>query len=53
MVATLGVPYGDYAPWQLLSLINFVVAPALALLGIGCFYDEVDDDSNSKKGDPT
>jgi NhaC family Na+:H+ antiporter len=39
MVATLGVPYGDYWHWQLLSLANLVIAPALALLGIGCFYD--------------
>jgi hypothetical protein len=25
----------------LLSLANFVVAPTLAVLGIGCFYHEV------------
>ena len=42
MVATLGVPYAAYAPWQFLSLTNFVVAPLLAILGVGCFYDEVD-----------
>jgi NhaC family Na+:H+ antiporter len=42
MVATLGVPFADYAPWQLLSYANFVVAPTLAILGIGCFYHEVD-----------
>jgi NhaC family Na+:H+ antiporter len=40
MVATLGVPFADYWHWQLLSLINFVVAPTLAILGIGCFYGE-------------
>jgi NhaC family Na+:H+ antiporter len=40
MVATLGVPFAEYWHWQLLSLINFVVAPTLALLGIGCFYGE-------------
>jgi NhaC family Na+:H+ antiporter len=45
MVATLGVPFQDYWHWQLLSLFNFVVAPALAILGIGCFYHEV----NGKK----
>ena len=43
MIGTLGVPYADYWHWQLLSLINFVVAPTLAILGIGCFYHEVDD----------
>ena len=42
MVATLGVPFADYWNWQLLSLINFLIAPTLAILGIGCFYDEVD-----------
>ncbi len=40
MVATLGVPYGEYWQWQLLSLINIAVAPTLAILGIGCFYHE-------------
>lgn len=42
MVATLGVPFEQYWHWQLLSLINFIVAPTLAILGIGCFYHEVD-----------
>lgn len=42
MVATLGVPFADYWHWQLLSLVNFVVAPALAILGIGCFYHEAE-----------
>jgi NhaC family Na+:H+ antiporter len=42
MVATLGVPWADYWHWQLLSLINFVIAPLLAITGIGCFYHEVD-----------
>jgi Na+:H+ antiporter, NhaC family len=38
MVATLGVAYEDYWHWQLLSLVNIVIAPMLAILGIGCFY---------------
>lgn len=38
MVATLGVAYADYWHWQILSLTNLVVAPTLAILGIGCFY---------------
>ena len=42
MVATLGVPWADYWHWQFLTLINLVIAPSIALLGIGCFYDEVD-----------
>jgi NhaC family Na+:H+ antiporter len=40
MVATLGVPVSEYWHWQLLSLVNFVVAPVLAITGIGCFYGE-------------
>ena len=39
MSATLGVAFADYWHWQLLSLINLGVAPLLAILGIGCFYD--------------
>ena len=38
VVATLGVPLADYWHWQLLTLINIVVAPLLAVTGIGCFY---------------
>lgn len=38
MVATLGVPVADYWHWQVLSLVNFVVAPLLAITGIGCYY---------------
>ena len=40
MVATLGVSYGDYWHWQILSLTNLIVAPVLALTGIGCFYEK-------------
>lgn len=38
IVATLGVPYADYWHWQILSLVNIIVAPILAITGIGCFY---------------
>ena len=38
IVATLGIPVADYWHWQFLSLINFIIAPALAVIGIGCFY---------------
>ena len=38
VVATLGVSLGDYWHWQLLTLINIVVAPLLAIVGIGCYY---------------
>ena len=38
--AATGVAYADYWHWQLLALANIVVAPMLAILGIGCFYDE-------------
>ncbi len=44
MVATLGVPYADYWQWQLLSLINIVLAPTLAILGVGCFYEDANQD---------
>ena len=40
LTTTLGVAYGDYWHWQLLSLINLVMAPALAIMGKGCFYEE-------------
>jgi NhaC family Na+:H+ antiporter len=40
IVATLGLPVADYWQWQFLSLINFMIAPALAITGIGCFYNE-------------
>ncbi|MEE4299122.1 MAG: Na+/H+ antiporter NhaC family protein [Pseudomonadales bacterium] len=38
MVATLGVPVADYWHWQLLTLVNLIVAPVLAITGIGCGY---------------
>jgi NhaC family Na+:H+ antiporter len=43
MVATLGVPVADYWHWQFLSLANFIVAPVLAITGIGCFYNSKSD----------
>jgi NhaC family Na+:H+ antiporter len=42
MVATLGVPWTDYWHWQFMTLANLIIAPAVAILGIGCFYHEVD-----------
>jgi NhaC family Na+:H+ antiporter len=45
MVATLGVSFGDYWHWQLLSLVNIIIAPLIVVLGIGCFY------KNKKKKD--
>jgi NhaC family Na+:H+ antiporter len=47
MVATLGVPHAEYWHWQLMSLINFIVAPTLAILGVGCFYHELDGDADA------
>lgn len=38
MAATLGVPYSEYWHWQFLSLSNIIIAPLLAILGVGCFY---------------
>ena len=40
MVATLGVSYATYAPWQILSLANLAIAPLFALLGVGWFRTE-------------
>ena len=40
LTMTLGVSYGEYWHWQLLSLINLIIAPTLAILGKGCFYSE-------------
>ena len=37
VAAALGVPWSDYAPWQLLSLLNILIAPLFAVLGIGLF----------------
>ena len=47
MVATLGVAWGDYVRWQILSLANLAVAPLLLALGIGMFksFKRVDDPS--------
>lgn len=42
MVATLGVPYVEYWNWQFLTWINLVIAPLIAILGIGCFYNQND-----------
>ena len=50
MIGTLGVPYQEYWHWQLLSLINFVIAPTLALLGIGCFYHEQKNSAVEEEG---
>ena len=38
MVSVMGIPVGEYWCWQLLSLINLLIAPLLAIMGIGCFY---------------
>ena len=50
MVATLGIPFSEYWHWQLLSLINLVVASLLAITGIGCFLggSPSKQDGNSK-----
>jgi NhaC family Na+:H+ antiporter len=46
IVATLGVSYGDYWHWQILSLANIIVAPLLAFAGVGCFYNELAEEKN-------
>jgi len=49
IVATLGVSYADYWHWQILSLTNIIVAPILAITGIGCFYKEKRDKKVNKR----
>jgi NhaC family Na+:H+ antiporter len=39
MISVLGVPLESYWNWQLLTLINLIIAPLLAITGIGCFYN--------------
>ena len=38
MSATLGVSVDEYWYWQILTLANLIIAPMLALSGIGCGY---------------
>lgn len=45
VVATLGVSFADFWQWQLLTIINLIIAPLLAITGIGCFYKK--DSKNS------
>lgn len=40
--AALNVPWSDYWHWQLLSLFNLILAPIIAISGMGYFYHEVD-----------
>jgi NhaC family Na+:H+ antiporter len=40
ITSTLGVSFNDYWNWQLLSIINLIIAPTLAILGRGCFYKD-------------
>ena len=42
IVATLNVPWSDYWHWQLLSLFNLILAPIIAVSGLGCFYHELE-----------
>lgn len=49
MTATLGVSFSEYWYWQLLSLINLLIAPMLAITGKGCFYNEAQQDSLDEK----
>ncbi|MCI7671193.1 MAG: Na+/H+ antiporter NhaC family protein [Schaalia hyovaginalis] len=40
MIGTLGVAYSEYVPYMFLQWANFIIAPLLAITGIGCFYNE-------------
>ncbi|MDN5686216.1 MAG: hypothetical protein L0G94_05945 [Brachybacterium sp.] len=43
MVATLGVAYSAYVPFLFLQMLGFVIAPLLAITGVGCFYKQIRD----------
>ncbi|WP_396591948.1 Na+/H+ antiporter NhaC [Allomuricauda sp. R78024] len=49
MVSVMGVAVGDYWYFQLLSLINLIIAPLIAILGIGCFYKKDNSVNEEKK----
>lgn len=49
MVSVMGVAVADYWYFQLLSLINLIIAPLLAILGIGCFYKKDNSKNEEKK----
>ena len=49
LAATLGVAVGDYWHWQLMTLINLIIAPLLAITGKGCFYNEVKEAKSDEK----
>ncbi|HEB54080.1 MAG TPA: sodium:proton antiporter [bacterium] len=51
MVATLGVPVADYWRWELLTLANLVIAPLLAITGIGCAYRQTTAHADPIAGD--
>ncbi len=40
MSTTLGVAFADYWHWQILGLTNLIVAPIIAITGVGCFYSK-------------
>ena len=40
MIGTLGVAYSEYVPYMFLQWANFIIAPLLAITGIGFFYNE-------------
>ncbi len=46
LVVLLGVPFGEYWYWQLLTLINLIIAPLIAILGIGCFYKKTSNEDD-------
>lgn len=51
MVATLGVAYSAYVPYLFLQMLGFVIAPLLAITGIGCFYQQRRDAGQERAAD--
>ena len=48
IVATLGIQHSDYWHWQLISLINLVIAPLFTVTGIGCYLENNGDSIKDK-----
>ncbi len=49
MVATLGVSVSEYWYWQFLTLANLLVAPLLAITGIGCGFNSSQQETDRER----
>ena len=51
ITAALGISPIEYWHWQFVGLFSFIIAPLLAITGIGCFYHETEKEVNISKVD--